>query len=156
MPSPEQPSNFAFLRAERPDLYRRAREVERRVFFDPRAACVEGRITLEEIVRWLYEINPQLQEPYRGDLNARLATKEFKQLVPEEVRAKARLVREHGNRAAHDGRVTVNDRASLAVVRELFHILYWVANTYDPEALESDFRPGLVSDFLVDRLLRRE
>ncbi len=32
----------------------------------------------------------------------------------------------------------------------------WVRHTYDPEALERDFRPGLVSDFLVDRLLRRE
>ena len=43
---------------------------------------------------------------------------------------------EHGNRAAHDGRVTVNDRASLAVVRELFHILYWVANTYGRDRTE--------------------
>lgn len=32
----------------------------------------------------------------------------------------------------------------------------WLRHTYDPEALERDFRPGLVSDFLVDGLLRRE
>lgn len=32
----------------------------------------------------------------------------------------------------------------------------WLRHTYDPEALEREFRPGLVSDFLVDRLLRRE
>ena len=45
-PSPIQ-TNFAFLREDFPDLYRRALEAERRVFFDPRAACVEARITLE-------------------------------------------------------------------------------------------------------------
>ncbi len=135
MPSPEAlpPSNFAFLVEERRDFYRRAREVERRVFIDPRAACVEGRITLEEIVRWLYEINPDLQEPYRSDLSARLSEPTFKALVGGTILEKAQLIRGHGNRAAHDGRVAVNERASLAVVRELFHVLVWVATAYNTD-----------------------
>jgi type I restriction enzyme, R subunit len=134
MPSPEArqlpASNFAFLHAEWRDFYRRALEVERRVFFDPRAACVEGRITLEEIVRWLYEINPELKEPYRSDLAARLSEPTFKALVGADLAEKTQVIRGHGNRAAHDGRVRVNDRASLAVARELFHLLFWVASTY--------------------------
>ncbi|MFT4034443.1 MAG: DEAD/DEAH box helicase family protein [Patulibacter sp.] len=133
MPPDAQPSNFAFLRAERPDLYRRAREVERRVFFDPRAACVEGRITLEEIVRWLYEIHPDLEEPYRPDLRARIATREFKALVGDALFQKADLIRINGNRAAHDGRVRITDRDSLTVVRELYHLLYWVARAYNTD-----------------------
>lgn len=32
----------------------------------------------------------------------------------------------------------------------------WVETRYDPEALEREFRPGLLSDLLVDRLMRRE
>lgn len=32
----------------------------------------------------------------------------------------------------------------------------WVANVYDPEALERDFHAGLFSDLLVDRIIRRE
>lgn len=32
----------------------------------------------------------------------------------------------------------------------------WVETRYDPEALERDFKPGLLSDILVDRMLGRE
>lgn len=32
----------------------------------------------------------------------------------------------------------------------------WVANHYDPDALERDFKPGVLSDILVDRVIRRE
>ncbi|TVR08783.1 MAG: protein tyrosine phosphatase [Salinarimonadaceae bacterium] len=32
----------------------------------------------------------------------------------------------------------------------------WVANHYDPEALERDFHAGLFSELLVDRIMRRE
>jgi protein tyrosine/serine phosphatase len=34
--------------------------------------------------------------------------------------------------------------------------LEWVERDYDPEALERDFRPGFWSDFMVDRIMRRE
>jgi protein tyrosine phosphatase (PTP) superfamily phosphohydrolase (DUF442 family) len=34
--------------------------------------------------------------------------------------------------------------------------LEWVDRIYDPEALMRDFRPGFWSDFLVDRMMRRE
>ncbi len=137
--TPAPKTNFAFLRDEfGGDFYRRALEAERRVFFDPRAACVEARITLEEVVRWLYEISADLTEPYRSDLAARLSEPTFIALVGRTVQEKADLIRRHGNRAAHDGKVRVNERASLAVVRELFHVLYWVARSYgtNREALQ--------------------
>ena len=34
--------------------------------------------------------------------------------------------------------------------------LEWVETVYDPEALERDFRPSFWSDFVVDRVMRRE
>ncbi|PSC04871.1 protein tyrosine phosphatase [Alsobacter soli] len=34
--------------------------------------------------------------------------------------------------------------------------LEWVEKVYDPDALERDFRPGFLSDVVVDRLLKRE
>ena len=34
--------------------------------------------------------------------------------------------------------------------------LEWVERSYDPEALERDFRPSFWSDVVVDRILRRE
>jgi hypothetical protein len=35
-------------------------------------------------------------------------------------------------------------------------LLEWVEKDYDPEALMRDFKPGLWSDLLVDRIMRRE
>ncbi len=32
----------------------------------------------------------------------------------------------------------------------------WVETRYDPEAIERDFVPGVLSDILVDRIIRRE
>lgn len=34
--------------------------------------------------------------------------------------------------------------------------LTWVDTIYDPEAVKRNFRPGLLSDMVVDRLIRRE
>jgi len=34
--------------------------------------------------------------------------------------------------------------------------LTWVDTIYDPEAVKRDFRPGLLSDLVVDRIIRRE
>ena len=34
--------------------------------------------------------------------------------------------------------------------------LEWVERSYDPEALERDFRPSFWSDFVVARIMRRE
>ena len=34
--------------------------------------------------------------------------------------------------------------------------LDWVEQDYDPKALKNDFHPGLLSDLIVDRILRRE
>ena len=34
--------------------------------------------------------------------------------------------------------------------------LDWVERIYDPDALERDFRPSFWSDFVVERIMRRE
>ncbi len=34
--------------------------------------------------------------------------------------------------------------------------LTWIETAYDPEALEREFRPGFLSNLLVDRIMRRE
>jgi protein tyrosine/serine phosphatase len=34
--------------------------------------------------------------------------------------------------------------------------LEWVERTYDPDALQREFRPRFWSDFMVDRIMRRE
>jgi protein tyrosine/serine phosphatase len=48
------------------------------------------------------------------------------------------------------------ERYRLEGERNGIGFLEWVETTYDPQALERDFRPGFWSDLLVDRVMRRE
>ena len=48
-------SNFAFLRAEWPELLGEAARAERNGVADPRACCFYARRALELAVTWLYE-----------------------------------------------------------------------------------------------------
>ncbi|MDQ3709979.1 MAG: DUF4145 domain-containing protein, partial [Actinomycetota bacterium] len=103
---------------------------------------------LELAVSWLYDADRTLEQPYRDDLSARLFEPSFRELVGSDIHAKADLIRRQGNAAVHKTRpVTPND--SLALLGQLFHLLYWLARKYarDPADLPSEtlrFDPQLV------------
>ena len=121
-------SNFAFLRAEWPELFGEAARAERNGLADPRASCFYARRALELAVTWLYEADRSLQQPYRDDLSARLFEPTFRALVGNDVQTKCDLVRRQGNAAVHKTRpVSPND--SLAVLGQLFQVLYWLARS---------------------------
>ena len=129
-------SNFAFLRAEWPELLGEAARAERNGVADPRASCFYARRALELAVTWLYEADRSLQQPYRDDLSARLFEPTFRALVGNDIQTKADLIRRQGNAAVHKTRpVTPND--SLPVLGQLFQVLYWLARKYsrDPANL---------------------
>ncbi|HEX8082126.1 MAG TPA: DEAD/DEAH box helicase family protein [Jatrophihabitans sp.] len=141
-------SNFAFLRAEWPELFGEAVRAERNGYSDPRAACFYARRALELTVSWLYEADRTLQQPYRDDLSARLFEPTFRTLVGNDIQTKADLIRRQGNAAVHRSRpVSPND--SLPVLGQLFQLLYWLARNYtrDPANVPSaalQFDPELV------------
>jgi type I restriction enzyme R subunit len=126
-------SNFAFLRAEWPNLFGEAARAERNGVTDPRASCFYARRVLELAIGWLYETDRTLQEPYRDDLSARLFEPTFRALVGNDVQAKCDLIRRQGNAAVHKTRpVSPND--SVAVLGQLFQVLYWLARKYSRDA----------------------
>lgn len=60
-------------------------------------------------------------------------------------------------RTARTGHLTAFFRAYQARAAQVpISLRDWVSDEYDPEALKADFSPGRWSDFLVDRMLRRE
>ena len=141
-------SNFAFLRAEWPDLFGEAVRAERNGVADPRASCFYARRALELTVNWLYDADRTLSQPYRDDLSARLFEPTFRRLVGNDIQTKADLIRRQGNAAVHRSRpVTPNE--SLPVLGQLFQVLYWLARRYsrDPAnapAPSLQFDPTLV------------
>lgn len=122
-------SNFQFLQAEFADLHRSAVEAEELVLRQPQSACVRCRQTLEITVNWLYQIERKLQTPYDRSLNSLLTQPDLKQLLPQSVWQKTRLIQRLGNQAAHSNK-SIPASQSQQLCKELFHVLYWVARRY--------------------------
>lgn len=137
-------SNFSFLQHEWHAIHASASKAESYLNTDNRAACWYARMTLEQIVNWLYKVDSHFKS-YEESLGARVHDPSFRQQAGEAIFTKATLVITIGNRAAH---AKVTSRAdALNAITELFHIAYWLARTYgtrqrpDP-ALQ--FNPSLI------------
>jgi len=135
-------SNFQFLQAEFKPLYEPARGAEQLVHSDPRACCMRTRHALEQAVHWLYANDRDLRMPYDNSLGVLLTQPAFEQLLPPHIHQKARLIQKLGNQAVHgNGRIGSGD--AMRLVRELFHVLFWLARTYtrasDPKSIEASF-----------------
>jgi type I restriction enzyme, R subunit len=143
----EVPSNFAFLVAEWPDLCSEATEAEQKAVTDPRASCLYARRTLELAVQWMYDAEEDLRTPYRRQLSAMLFAPGFRALVEQRIWTKMNLIRKECNTAVHENKPVSSDMAT-GVLRELFHVLFWVARTYSrtPEHLPQS---GLRLDLLA-------
>ena len=139
--------NFGFLQAQWPQLYAEARNAERDALFDARTTCFYARRAVEHTVGWIYRIEG-FEEPYKSDLAARIHQPDFVNLVGNALRQKFNLIRKLGNIAVHEHKPVPKDKGQVAL-RELFHILSWLARTYgaddaskpDPAA---QFNPALL------------
>jgi len=140
-------SNFQFLHPEFKPLLEPAKGAEQLVHSDSRASCMRARFALEQAVHWLYEHDRDLRMPYDRSLNALLTTSDFERLLPPPILQKARLIQKVGNQAVHSSQfIGAGDAQNL--VRELFHLLFWLARTYtrasDPKSIEATFDAGRI------------
>ncbi|MEX2285247.1 MAG: DUF4145 domain-containing protein [Gemmatimonadota bacterium] len=127
-------SHFAFLAREWPAEHEAATKAESAVHTDPRTACFHARRGLELAIAWTYKHDASLELPYQDNLSA---------LIHDEaVFSKARVINTLGNRAVHGHRPIPVDDAVVAV-RELFHVMYWLARTYGRLSRPA---PGLAFD----------
>src|SRR6185312_8797272 len=139
-------SQFAFLAPDFPEVHALAVEAEGRARTDGRGACVYARISLEAVVGWLYRHERSLRSTYERTLSAHLHEPTFVALVGQALLAKARLIKDLGNRAAHEARA-VPAKDGVTAVRELFHVAYWLGRTYGRRE-----RPAPDAAFSVDAL----
>ena len=146
------PSNFAFLHTEWPALRAEAFRAEQAALADPRTACFYARRSIELAVTWLFQAEGgrggSLRMPYQPDLSAYLFEPTFKTLVGPALHAKMDVVRKLGNHAAHSARA-MGVQDGVAAVRELFHVMYWLARTY---ARNVAARPDAAVQFRVEWL----
>jgi len=122
-------SQFAFLQAEFSPVFDYARKGESAALSDPRGACFYARLALETAVKWMYEHDTALRMPYDDALSALIHDASFRNVVGGALVAKARIIKDLGNRAVHDTRAVAPEAATTAL-RELFHVNYWLVRTY--------------------------
>ena len=114
-------TNFTFIKADFPGLYDSAVEAERFVFDSPVACGVLCRSTLENGVNWLYEHDPTLTRPWRGELSTLMHEPCFVALFSQEKMRELHLIRKVGNAAAHGQRL--REPEALASLKCLFRFL---------------------------------
>lgn len=139
-------SQFAFLQAEFKDVHDLVAQAESIARTDPRGACVYARLALETVVGWLYRSESSLRDPFETTLSARIHEATFRELVGQAIVAKARIVKNLGNKAAHEPKAVLFSSAATSL-REFFHISYWLARTYAKGA-----KPSATSAFSQDAL----
>ncbi len=122
-------SQFAFLSAEFPDLHALAVRAEGMARTDARGACFYSRLALETIVGWLYRHDASLRSPYETTLAARIHEATFQKLAGVALVTKARVIKDLGNKAAHEAK-GIPAADGVTAVRELFHLSYWLVRTY--------------------------
>jgi type I restriction enzyme R subunit len=140
-------SQFAFLKAEFSDIFSHASRAENLAQVDPRGAAFYCRLALETAVFWLYRHDRTLKNPYEPTLAAHLAEPTFRDLIGQTLSAKARFVKDTGNAAAHGKPVSAMQAAT--VLREFFHVAYWLTRTYARGA-----KPGPDASFSIEALPR--
>ncbi|UOE44152.1 DEAD/DEAH box helicase family protein [Agromyces larvae] len=122
-------TNFAFIRHEWPEIAAEASRAEFYVNGDPRSSLFYARRAVELTALWLYRADASLKPPYKDELAALIHEPTFKRLVGQAVFAKMNLIRMRGNDAVHKTfKITPAD--SLPIVRELFHVMIWLASHY--------------------------
>ena len=145
-------SNFSFLQAGWPDLFAEAARAEKACSTDPRAACCYARRSLELVVAWLFRAETgqggSLRMPYKADLSAYLFEPSFKLLVGPALHAKMDVIRKQGNSAVHTAR-PIPGADAVSVLRELFHVGFWLARHYGRDAAA---RPAPGLQFRADLL----
>lgn len=122
-------SQFSFLQAEFTEIYEHARKAETLALSDPRSACFYARLCLEIAVQWLYRHDATLNPPYETTLSALIHESSFRQLAGNGIVTKARIIKDVGNMAVHETKAVPVGKA-VTVLRELFHVTYWLVRNY--------------------------
>ena len=122
-------SQFSFLEAEFTDEFELASRAERHALLDPGSAAIYAEKCLESGVKWVYQHDRGLPQPYEDRLNAYLNEPTFKAMADGRVFNVAQKIQRAGNRAVHESKPPSKLEA-VEVVSALFQFCFWLAFTY--------------------------
>ena len=138
-------SNFSFISSTFTLLAATLVEAEQQVYAAPTYAVVLCRKSLEEWIRWLYENDYDLQEPYDTSLNTLIHQQEFKDLLAPSLFKQVNLVRKLGNDAVHTN-IKVKPADALHLLQIMHGFTSWVVRVYsDTKPIVPAFDVSLIT-----------
>ncbi len=108
-------------------------------------AAFAARKSLEQAVKWMYSVDPELHKPYDDSLKALLYEPTFINTVPSNIRNDIQLVRKIGNSGVHDTYV-IEKKYVLLSLKALFNFLNWLDYTYG-----SDYKQRIFSEDAIPK-----
>lgn len=126
-------SNFYFLKERFEDYYNLAREAEVNVMAKPRTSVIYARLTLEELIKWVYRFDPTLSsiKLEKSTLEGMMYAPSFKALIANagNLIDGLTLIRKSGNCAVHS-KTDVSMRYAHSSIQNLFEFSKWMFYTY--------------------------
>lgn len=142
-------SNFKFLEPKYPEYYKLAAEAEKNVFSAPRTAVIYARLTLEELIKWMYIFDENLSCVHleKPTLEALMYHNEFKKVLNGsiDILNGMTLIRKNGNQAVHT-KTEISLRYAHISIQNLFEFCKWFYFTYvdSAEKLPFSFNSDLI------------
>ncbi|CAH6804050.1 Type I site-specific deoxyribonuclease [Vibrio chagasii] len=125
--------NFEFLRNRWPELADFGAYAEEYAFSDPQSALIKLRSYSEFMVSWIYKTLKLPCLP-KATFNEQLKGEDFVQLSSSGILDKFHLVKNLGNKAAHENKGTAQD--SVFAAKQAYHLGAWLYCSYHSVSAE--------------------
>jgi type I restriction enzyme R subunit len=110
-------------------------DAEKHTYTAPAYTAVLCRKSLEEWIRWLYQNDADLEEPYDTSLNSLLHNQDLRDLLAPSLFKQVNLVRKLGNDAVHAS-TRIQPEESLHALHIMHGFTTWVMRVYSEERIE--------------------
>ena len=108
-------------------------------------AAFAARKSLEQAVKWMYSVDPDLHKPYDDSIQVLVHESSFVNAVPSNIRHDMQLVIKVGNSGVHDT-LAVEKKYVLLSLKALFNFLNWLDYTYG-----SDYKQRIFSEEAIPK-----
>ena len=108
-------------------------------------AAFAARKSLEQAVKWMYSVDPDLHKPYDDSIQVLVHESSFVNAVPSNIRHDIQLVIKVGNSGVHDT-LSVEKKYVLLSLKALFNFLNWLDYTYG-----SDYKQSIFSEDAIPK-----
>jgi type I restriction enzyme R subunit len=127
-------SNFFHIKGNWSRFSETLKEAEKHTYTAPAYTAVLCRKSLEEWIRWLYENDADLEEPYDTSLNSLLHNQDLRDLLAPSLFKQVNLVRKLGNDAVHAS-TRIQPEESLHALNIMHGFTAWVMKVYGEEKI---------------------